>query len=83
MEENTVQNLIAERAITNLCEAYRQMPNGGALLTIWDGGAVGNGLAVVARFTSNRAASFWLRAEGFVPDRNGRWRHREFINWDA
>lgn len=79
--EEVRRNLLAERAITNLAEAYRQMPNGGALLTIDEGGLVGNGLRVVAHFTTERSAAFWLRSSGFVRDRRGRWKLADFIEW--
>lgn len=48
-----------------IAEAYRKMPYGGAALTVDHHGNISNGMAIVSRYPSKRAAERALRIVGF------------------
>ena len=79
-----------------IAAAYREMPSGGAALNV-SKGVVGNGMGVVAQFSSDREAKAALKAAGFIEisygwklsalyeiDQGGRWltvSKHIFVSW--
>lgn len=60
------KNELACEDLDRIARSYRFMPQGGAVLNVTPEGIVSNGMAVVARFSSSRAAKLALLAAGFT-----------------
>lgn len=48
-----------------IANAYRSMPNGGAILMVWDNGKISNGYVVLGEYGTKRNAEKILRQRGF------------------
>lgn len=62
-----------------IADAYRTMPNGGAVLQVLQDGAVSNGMVVIERYSTPSAAISALTKAGFHEQWNG-WKLRNRIS---